>query len=209
MTHIFIFLWISFLVTFTPGPSVLFTVSQGMRLGFFRAMPSLLGNLLASISYGLISVSSLGYVLRSYPQILKWVALMGSGYLIISGLTVFFKSNNRYHFSEGGVKSQKNSYIKEFIDGFVVNLSNPKIMIFYLLVIPQFAINSDNIALSLIMLTLIQNLMKAGSLIFYSALANYVRHYFHTINDKIVTQLSGTMIIVLGFILMTDSITNL
>lgn len=42
-------------------------------------------------------------------------------------------------------------------------------MLFYLVVIPQFSSNSDTMILSLILLSLIQNAMKASSLVFYSA----------------------------------------
>lgn len=207
MTHFFIFLWISFLVTFTPGPSILFAVSQGMSRGFWRAIPGLLGNLTASIGYGLLSACSVGYFLRSNPAYLNGIALVGSTYLIITGLLFIFKKNTKSSLAQLSVDtlSNRSTAIKDFFDGFIVNLSNPKIILFYLIVIPQFSANSDTVILSLITLALIQNAMKAGSLVFYSALAYQVRNWFKAISDKTIQRFSGVIIVIAGLILMIDN----
>ena len=65
---------------------------------------------------------------------------------------------------------------------------------------------SDTMILSLIMLALIQNAMKASSLVFYSALAYQLRNLFSSISNRIIQQFSGLIIIIAGLILMVDNI---
>ncbi len=94
---------------------------------------------------------------------------------------------------------------KDFLDGFITSITNPKIALFYLLVIPQFIQPGKSITLQLLLLVFFQNIMKLISLVFYSNLANKVKLFLLKGKDIMIQYLCGAAIIAAGAFILFDN----
>ena len=130
----------SILLFATPGPDMsLFlsrTVSSGRRAGIASAIGSNMGCVVHTflVAFGvsaLISASATGFLL---------LKIFGAGYLLWLAVDAI------RHGSSLNVKPQgatSTSVVKSFLLGVMVNLTNPKVVIFFITFLPQFIASGD------------------------------------------------------------------
>ncbi len=124
-----------FATTLTPGPAVLATMSVGLRSGALAATWTGLGVATANIIWIALSVAGLSAVMAASPALfltLKWV---GAAYLVYLGLRLILRRSSG---AETVAASRSFSPRAAFIRGFVVQITNPKAVIFFGALFPQF-----------------------------------------------------------------------
>ena len=125
-----------FLLCLTPGPAVLLVVSQGVRSGFKSSQRGTAGILAGNAIYFVLSALGLGALLMSSAvlfQIIKWV---GVAYLIFIGLKMLLAKKSLAD-SDQLAAAPKRS-VRLFSEGLVTQLSNPKAIVFFSALLPQF-----------------------------------------------------------------------
>ena len=126
-----------FVLTVTPGPSVLMTVSTSVNRGFRQAVLAALGSTSAIVGIMLLSAAGLGTILLASDllfSVLKWA---GAGYLTYLGLSSLFSRENNLsplHQQE----TRETVRTRSFVHGFLVGASNPKALAFFTALFPQF-----------------------------------------------------------------------
>jgi threonine/homoserine/homoserine lactone efflux protein len=149
----------------SPGASAILVASQGASNGWKATVFSIFGIMLATTTYFVMSASGLAaLILASHLlfQIIKWV---GVGYLIYLGLTAILSKSGGISVASKGVKRSKK---KLFSEGFIVEFANPKALLYFAAILPQFLDLSAPIAQQMIIMGLTGMLMQ---LIIYSAYA--------------------------------------
>lgn len=118
-----------------PGPAVLYVLSSALKAGARKSVASNAGILAANVLYFALSATGIGAVLLSSRLFfaVKWI---GAAYLIVLGLRSLFGLNPT-------IPAQKNALIAHhrtrlFFDGFMVQISNPKAILFFSALLPQF-----------------------------------------------------------------------
>jgi homoserine/homoserine lactone efflux protein len=122
-----------FAATLTPGPAVLMTMSVGLRGGALAAAWTGTGVCAANAIWITLSVAGLSAVMLASATlflVLKWV---GACYLIYVGLRLILK-RARHSAPAPGPTSIRGSFAR----GFAVQMTNPKAMIFFGALVPQF-----------------------------------------------------------------------
>jgi threonine/homoserine/homoserine lactone efflux protein len=130
---------ILFIATITPGPNMLLAINHGINHGILRTIYSALGNLIGNLLMALVSILGLGAVLLASGivfNIIKWIGII---YLIFIGLKLIFEPVKRDISNDNDDKPAYNKRkVRLFLDGFIIAIGNPKGILFFTALFPQF-----------------------------------------------------------------------
>lgn len=129
-----IFAMTEFVLSLTPGPAVLLIVSQGIRNGFKSSIRGALGILTGNAIYFALSALGLGALLLASTALFEAIRWVGAGYLIFTGVRMLFAKAE----SEPVGVIRFNAPLKLFSQGLLTQLSNPKAIVFFTALLPQF-----------------------------------------------------------------------
>jgi threonine/homoserine/homoserine lactone efflux protein len=135
----FLYLAAVFVLTVTPGPSVLMCITNGIHHGVRRAFAGALGSVTAVCLIMVVSAAGLGAILAVSEKvflILKWC---GVAYLAYIGVRTFFSTQSTIEAGrDGDAEPIRKSRAGLFWQGFLVGGSNPKALLFFTAFFPQF-----------------------------------------------------------------------
>ncbi|WP_370394610.1 LysE family translocator [Cognatishimia sp.] len=115
----------------TPGADMLFCLGQGLRSGTKQAFAASAGVSMGSMTHVTIAGLGLGAVIAAFPWIFDVIRWIGVAYLLYLAVTALSAS------TQSGETVRLTS-AQAFRQGYFVNLSNPKVILFVLAFIPQF-----------------------------------------------------------------------
>jgi len=135
--------WIFFCLTetvlcFTPGPAVLLVISLSLARGAAAGLAGSLGILTANAFYFALSATSLGAILLASWQLFFIVKWAGAGYLIWLGVRMIASRSATAGASPNGDPITSQSPRKSFSLGFLTQGANPKALLFFTAILPQF-----------------------------------------------------------------------
>ena len=194
------FLIATVLIILAPGPSVLFTIAQAISWGRQIAVVTVVGNAFGMFLISIFVAVGLGPLLQNSKIFFDSVQWAGGGYLIYLGINAIRKS--KVHADEMlGVAGAKPSIFKSLKDGFVVGVLNPKSVVFFAAILPQFIDrDSKNLVSQLIFLGLIFCLIAILSDGSYGILAGTIRGWLANKSSRLVVmrRTGGFVMIGLG-----------
>jgi len=125
-----------FVLTVTPGPSVLMCVTQGVNHGARRAMFAALGSVTAVVGIMACSAVGLGAALAASEQAFTLIKWLGAAYLLYVGISTLRSGASSFELPvEGGAASSRRGL---YLKGLLVGASNPKALLFFTAFFPQF-----------------------------------------------------------------------
>ncbi len=141
--QLLLFVTAGLLLNLTPGPDVLYIVSNALRGGARVGMVAALGitaGCFVHIFAAAVGVSALMAASATAFTLLKW---MGAAYLVYVGVRlVFSKSDSAMkleaHHADSTRATGQKAYKVIFLRGFWTNALNPKVALFFLAFLPQF-----------------------------------------------------------------------
>jgi threonine/homoserine/homoserine lactone efflux protein len=135
--HLPAFLLTIYVLILVPGPSVLFVVSRGVALGRRAALATVLGNTGGLAFQGALVCAGLGSLLARSDAVFTTLKLIGAAYLIILGIRTI---RDRGHLAGAltGLDLKPRSASRILREGFVVGATNPKGLLIFTAVLPQF-----------------------------------------------------------------------
>jgi threonine/homoserine/homoserine lactone efflux protein len=132
---------LAFIIIVVPGPSVLFVISRGVVLGRRAALMTVLGNeagllvQVAAVAFGL------GAIVERSITVFTVVKLAGAVYLVYLGVEAVRRRHALHRALEAEVVGKRARRL--FRDGFVVGATNPKSIILFGAILPQFVARSN------------------------------------------------------------------
>ncbi|MFF3606894.1 LysE family translocator [Streptomyces sp. NPDC002463] len=145
----------SLVVIAIPGPSVLFIVGRALAHGRGTALATVLGNLLGSYALVLAVALGVGALVQSSTTVFTAVKLAGAVYLVYLGVQAY-RQRGRLRADLTTGEGERRGDLRTVLDGLLVGATNPKGLVFFAAVLPQF-VNHDagNIPLQMMVLGLI------------------------------------------------------
>lgn len=200
------YLTLVLVATATPGPAVLFIVTNATLHGWKKSIFSALGNILGLFCLGVIAVTGLGTILNTSVLVFNVIKYAGAAYLIYLGLKLFFQKQPAFDDLTDGLVASNKSAWKIFVQALGVALSNPKAIVFLTALFPQ-CINIDAPLIpQFSMLILILMAFSFIFLMFYTLAAHQAKVWFTKPGRiKLFSRTSGSVFIGFGVLLATTS----
>jgi len=138
--------WVYYLIavlilTASPGPSSLLCMTKGVQSGFKLSIFTALGSLTAITGILTLSFTGLGVIIASSEVVFNVIKWAGAAYLIFLGWKSLRSSQQDFDQLPGQVSDSKvvrESILSHYISGFIVGASNPKAILFFTALFPQF-----------------------------------------------------------------------
>jgi threonine/homoserine/homoserine lactone efflux protein len=190
----------SLLIILLPGPSVLFVVGRSIALGRGAGVISVVGNALGTIPAVLAVAFGVGALVASSVVAFTIIKLAGAAYLLWLGIQAIRHRHTRVEVGGAGSPSTR----RLLWQGIIVGLTNPKIIAFFVAVLPQFVDRSAGpLWVQLLVLGLIFQLLAVACDSMWALAAGTARVWLGRSPRRLAT-LSGTggvMMIGLGGVL--------
>ncbi len=129
------YLGLSFLFAVTPGPAVLLTAGQAISRGFGAGFAVVLGTQAGNLVYFIVSAAGLGAILLASETAFLLVKYLGALYLVWLGLRTIWEAKEA---ANPGGNEKLPLWRHPFNQGLVNQLANPKSILFWGALFPQF-----------------------------------------------------------------------
>ena len=201
MNTIWLFGVASFLLVITPGPAWLYIVSNTHRFGLKAGFASIFGLETGTLAHVAIGIFGISAVIAQSPIAIIVIKILGACFLLALGIQHLFQKTN-------GVGSpQPNSTKKIFLTGVILNVFNPKGILFFIAFLPQFiTLNSNHVRYQIAFLGL---LFIVIALLWGSVLTIFTQKIGILNNRKLNLRfLTSAVYIVIGLVSLFTSFIN-
>ncbi len=200
------YLTLVFIATSTPGPAVLFIMTNSTLHGWRKASFAALGNICGLLCLGVIAVTGLGTILKTSGIVFNVVRYVGAAYLVYLGLKMMFQKSFDFSAPKPCPGAAEVPARMIFLQALGVAMGNPKAIVFLTALFPQF-INTEAALIP-------QFSMLIGTLMFfsfmflmsYALLAHRAKAWLTSQRRvKVFNRTSGSIFIGFGVLLAASS----
>jgi homoserine/homoserine lactone efflux protein len=168
--------WLLFAVTETilclsPGAAVLLVLSMSLTRGWRPGLQASAGILVANFLYFLLSATSLGAILLASWEAFFLIKWAGAAYLIWLGLRMVV-ARGAGTINTAAHSTPTHTGRGTLLHGVVTQGANPKALVFFTALLPQFVNPAEPLALQIAILAVTSILIEFGVLASYAVLAS-------------------------------------
>ena len=190
----------------TPGVDWAYSITAGLKQRSF--VPAVAGLCGGYVLHTVLLVAGLAALLTGGPGMLGWLTVAGAAYLLWLGLTTI-RTWRGASFGSAGVRAPANQF-RTFLQGMGTSGINPKGLLFYVALVPQFVspeaslpvpVQSGLLGLTFVLLVAVV----------YSCVALLARRLLHSRPGaaRKVTLASGIIMVALGAVLLSEQLVPL
>jgi threonine/homoserine/homoserine lactone efflux protein len=195
-------------IVLAPGPSVLFVIARAIAWGRATAVATVIGNVTGAFTLSVVVAVGLGPILQRSEIAFISVQVLGGLYLVYLGITAIKHSQIHANdiTNQGDIRPSKWRSMRE---GFWVGALNPKGMVFFAAILPQFVDReAGNITSQLILMGAIFALLALFFDSGWGILAGTIRNWLATELKRLVLMrmTGGVVMIILGLLTLLSAI---
>ena len=128
------FLISSILIILAPGPDIIFTLTQGITRGRKAGILTALGLSLGNSVHTIAAALGISLIFETSTIAFNIFKILGALYLFYLAYKSIKHRNDKLSLSKTNTESSQ----KMFARGFIMNVLNPKVALFFLAYLPQF-----------------------------------------------------------------------
>lgn len=187
------FLVTSLVVVLLPGTGVIYTISTGLFAGWKQSLFAAIGCTLGIVPHLLACILGLSAIMHMSSVAFQIIKYAGAFYLLFLAWSMW-RETGGMTFSK---TEERNGLFKIAFRGFLINILNPKLSMFFLAFLPLFVRQGESIAPMVQLLILSSIFMGLTLVIFilYGTCAHLVSVYV-TGSPKMVTRLQRSFAII-------------
>lgn len=195
-------LWVAYTLTLlvfmaSPGPSHLLMLSNSLTSGFRPALATAAGDLTANVLQMLVVAIGLAGLVLASEQVFLWIKWGGVAYLAIMGLTIMRRRGDPI--ATEGIRPRSRRTL--FLQGFVTSASNPKAIVFFAALFPQFINTDAPTAHQFVILGVTFLIVDASFLLTYGKFASWIADRFRDHVGRYANQISGALLVLAAVLL--------
>jgi threonine/homoserine/homoserine lactone efflux protein len=170
-----------------PGPMVTLVVANGLRHGTRAALTNIAGAQLGlGIVIGIVAVG-LTSLMATMGYWFDWVRFAGAAYLVWLGIKLI-RAPAEGVSADAPPPPPRGGF---FLQGLLVLLSNPKVLVFFGAFIPQFVDMEKDHASQVLLLGFTFNVIAGITDALYALLAGRARSFFSARRTRLMSRISG------------------
>jgi threonine/homoserine/homoserine lactone efflux protein len=193
----------------TPGVDWAYSIAAGLRQRSF--VPAVAGLCGGYVLHTILLVAGLAAVLTGMPGVLGWITLAGAAYLMWLGISTL-RSWRGASFTAGsgstaGAAVEGSTRIRTFLQGMGTSGINPKGLLFYVALVPQFVSADASLPVPVQSGLLGMTFVLLAGLV-YTAVALLSRTLLQSRPGaaRLVTLASGVIMVLLGGVLLGEQL---
>ena len=203
MDNIILYIPIAIMIVIIPGADAMVLMKNTLRYGPKAGRFTVLGVATGLSFWTLIAILGLSVVIAKSVILFNTIKYLGAAYLVYLGIKSLFAKNT---FSLEEIKKQANTpaksnewhYRDSFKEALLINILNPKTVLAYVTIMPQFINLNGNVNQQLIVLASILTLLAVIWFLFLVYLIDFVKKWFN--NSKFQKGFQRTTgLILVGF----------
>lgn len=184
-----------FLLAVTPGPGVLATVARALGSGFRPAAMVVLGIVLGDLLFLLLAIFGLGALAAVLGDLFVGVKLLGAAYLVWLGLQLWRAPAE----PANGMNGQDRGAGGDLLSGLLITLANPKVILFYLGLLPTFIDLEQLTAVHILLVAIVVSTVLAATLLGYALAAARARQLIRSERAaRLMNRTAGTAMLAAG-----------
>ncbi|WP_371483091.1 LysE family translocator [Kitasatospora sp. NBC_00315] len=167
----------SLLLIVIPGPSVLFVIGRALAQGRRAALTTVAGNTLGSYLLVVAVALGVGSIVERSVLVFTALKLLGAAYLVYLGARAVQRRGSLQAAFAGDAPARGG--LRTLWEGFAVGVANPKTMVFFAAVLPQF-VDRDRgrVTAQMLVLGLVFNIIAVASDSVWGLAAGTMRSWF-------------------------------
>jgi len=188
---------VAFFYIISPGPAVLLAIVNGLRGNIKIVVASSFGNMLGLLILSAASILGLGALIKTSALLFMIVKVTGALYLIYLGFK-FLTNRGNLNFNSIQASPIKDAKVY-FKEAFFVAVTNPKPILFFTAIFPQFLDLKYAVAPQFLTMTAIFLVISFSSLCAYGFLAKYAKKWLSSHNKMLwISRITGGIFISMG-----------
>ena len=192
--------WLLFCFTetvlcFIPGPAVLFVLATALRRGFAPAALAAAGILAGNTFYFVLSATGIAAVILASHAVFSALKWAGAAYLVWLGLLMLL---SRAPGHDAVTPRSPENPDRIFSRAFIVQAANPKALVFFIALLPQFINPAASVPWQILVLGVSSVLIESLVLSLYAALAARARSIAATRFSASLERVGGACLIAAG-----------
>ena len=200
MTNISLFLIMCILLIILPGPDTAVATKNTLVVGRTGGLKTMLGSCCGLLIHTFAAVVGLSAIIVKSAYLFTAIKYIGAAYLCYLGVKTLWAMKDLHKqqlddFEEGN----KYTKLSCFKQGFLTNVTNPKVAVFFLTFLPQFVDGTGNTFIPFLMMGLIYTGLTFIWFIFYVHLLDKVSTFMKKPKTKLIIEgLTGAVLIGFG-----------
>lgn len=167
----------SFVLIVIPGPSVLFVVGRALAYGRRTALATVCGNAAGNYVVAACVAFGIGTLVERSVTVFTAVKLAGALYLVWLGIQAFRRRKDLASAFAGAAEARGDRRAAR--EGFIVGVTNPKALILFGAVLPQFVDRAaGHVPVQMLLLSLVSIAIGLVSDSTWGVTASFVRSWF-------------------------------
>lgn len=198
-------IWLLYLVTVlvfmsTPGPSHLLMLSNSLSNGFRKSTATAAGDLSANLLQMIAASAGLATLLMNSQDYFLYIKWGGVAYLVYLGIKQLLSKHA--DFTQQQTRSIKSLYWQ----GFITSAANPKAVIFFAALFPQFINVAQPLFPQFLALSLTYLIIDGLFLCFYGKAAEFLKRKYFGFFERYLSKITGGLFIGAAVLLGMKSI---
>lgn len=210
MENFYLFVMMSIFLIILPGPDTAIVTKNTLILGRTGGVRTMFGTCCALLIHTLAAVAGLSAIIVKSSLLFSVFKYVGAVYLVYLGIKTLWALRNQNTATTTEMTAENKYESKScFKQGFLTNILNPKVAIFFLTFLPQFVDSESNTFIPFLIMGITYTVLTVVWFLFYIYLLNQISTFMKRPKTRMVIEgLTGTVLIGFGIKLALEKAHN-